>query len=118
MALLKNRARRLLAHPLFPIGVIILVNLVIGVLVVTDYGESWDEQTRYNYANTVLEAYRGDIKGARGQAAYLMMARLGSQALRSIWSSLRPMEAWHFMHFLSFQMGLVFLYLICRQFVG
>jgi hypothetical protein len=98
--------------------VLILINLVVGCFLVRDYGESRDEQARYEYALRALEAYRGDAKGVNGQAAYLMIAITASRLLRSIWTSLRPIEAWHFINFLSFQMGLVFLYLLCRQLMG
>ena len=102
------------------ISLILLANLLIGILVVRDFGESRDERLRINYAERSLRAYTQgrrvsvDEKGP----AYVMLARLGSQALRAVWGNLHPIEAWHFMHFLSFLMGVYFLYRICRRYMS
>ena len=104
----------------FTIAVIIVINIAIGCIVVTDYGESQDEHLRIRYAKRSLAAYTEgkrvsiDEKGP----SYVMLALLGSQALRGVWGSLHPIEAWHFMHFLSFLMGVYFLYLICRHYMS
>ncbi|MGD9094053.1 MAG: hypothetical protein PVF74_14485, partial [Anaerolineales bacterium] len=85
---------------------------------VTDYGESWDEQLRSRYASRSLAAYFGEAKGLRGDekgAFYVMVAQIGSHALRQIRRDWLPIESWHFMHFLSFQTGLFFLYMLCLR---
>ena len=114
---MRIRQHRILSNPWFPIGVIILVNLIIGALVVRDYGESHDEQRRYRYAERSLAAYTngGRVNQDEKGPFYVMLARLGSDAIRLVWRGLRPIEAWHFMHYLSFQMGVLFLYWICRK---
>jgi hypothetical protein len=58
--------RRLVSHTYFPIAVLILINITVGLFIVTDYGESWDEQLRSRYANRSLAAYFGDAKGLKG----------------------------------------------------
>ena len=83
--------------------------LVVGVLVVRDYGESRDEQSRITNAERAIAAYSGDST-ARGMPFYIMLARIGSDWLREAWKSLRLIEAWHFMNFLSFLMGVFFLW--------
>ena len=103
-----------------PISLILVINIVIGSMVVTDYGESRDESLRYDYAGRSMAAYTSgkrmnvDEKGP----FYVMLARLGSEALVSVWGNLRPIEAWHFMHFISFLLGVFFLYQICRRFMN
>jgi hypothetical protein len=47
----------LIGHPAFPIVLILLLNLVVGVWIVADYGESWDEDFRYSYGERALRAY-------------------------------------------------------------
>ncbi|HEY5669405.1 MAG TPA: hypothetical protein VIS10_05355, partial [Anaerolineales bacterium] len=104
----------------FTIAVIIVINIAIGCIVVTDYGESRDEHLRIDYAERSLAAYTHgkrvsvDEKGP----SYVMLALIGSRALRAVWGSLQPIEAWHFMHFLSFLMGIYFLYSICRHYMS
>jgi hypothetical protein len=112
--------RRLVSHTYFPIAVLILINITVGLFIVTDYGESWDEQLRSRYANRSLAAYFGDAKGLKGDekgAFYVMFAQIGSLALRQIHQGWLPIEAWHLMHFLTFQIGLFFLYLLCLRFM-
>ncbi len=40
-----------------PILIVLLLGLLIGVLVTTQYGESWDELQFYKYTDRALEAY-------------------------------------------------------------
>jgi hypothetical protein len=110
----------LISHEYFPIGLLIMLFLIIGSLIVTDYGESWDEQLRYRYATNSLSAYLGDSKGLRGEKGsfYVMAAKLGSEALRRVRKDWLPIESWHFMHFLSLLLGLFFFYTICLRFVN
>jgi len=96
---------------------ILLTNLVVGVLVVRDYGESRDEQSRITNAERAIAAYSGD-SSARGMPFYIMLARIGSAWLRGAWKSLRLIDAWHFMNFLSFLMGVFFFYRICSRYLS
>ena len=110
-------AFKLISHDYFPIGLLITLLLIVGSMIVTDYGESWDEQLRYRYATNSLSAYLGDSKGLRGEKGsfYVMAAKLGSEALRWIRKDWLPIESWHFMHFLSFLLGLFFFYKLCLR---
>ncbi|HEX6303060.1 MAG TPA: hypothetical protein VFZ76_02655 [Anaerolineales bacterium] len=110
----------LITHTYFPIGMLIITNLAIGSLIVNDYGESWDEQVRMRYAEKSLDAYLGDIRtlGDEKGAFYVMVAKLGSEALRRLLPSWASIDGWHFMHFLSFQASLLFFYMICLRFAS
>jgi hypothetical protein len=121
-----DRTKHIIANDYFPIIVLITINIIIGMLIFTDYGESWDEQLRFQYAERSLAAYTGAEKGLsneKGQfnekgAFYVMVAKLGSDAMRVIDDRLQPIEAWHFIHFLSFLLGVFFLYKLCLKFIG
>ena len=107
---------KFLASENLPIAVLIIFNLGIGVLIFKDYGKSWDEQLRYNYAaGASLMAYTGADKSLMDEkgAFYVMIAKLGSDVLQRIDSGLYPIEAWHFIHFLSFVLGLFFFFIGC-----
>ncbi|HSF82823.1 MAG TPA: hypothetical protein VLA49_16430 [Anaerolineales bacterium] len=99
--------------------IIICINLVVGSLLVVDYGESWDEQLRYRYATKSLAAYMGEIKSLGDEKGpfYVVLAKLGSDILLRFHPNWLPIEGWHFMHFLAFQVGTFFLYLFCIRFL-
>jgi hypothetical protein len=103
--------------PAFGLVLILLTNLAVGILVVRDYGESRDEQSRITNAERAIAAYSGD-SSARGMPFYIMVARIGSDWLRGVWSNLRLIEAWHFMNFLSFLVGVFFFYRICSRYMS
>ena len=110
-----KRFSRLIAHPYLPLVVLIVLNVIAASFVVVDYGESWDEQLRYDYATKSLAAYFGDVRGSLKDekgAFYVMLAMLGARAVGVIHRDWLPIESWHFMHFLSFQMSLFFLYML------
>lgn len=116
----KTWLRTFISHKYFPILVLLLVNIVIGSFVVVDYGQSQDEHLRLRYADQSLEAYFGANRrlGDEKGAFYVMVALVGSRLINIIHPDWLPIEAWHFMQFLAFLMGLFFLYRICLRFVG
>jgi hypothetical protein len=112
--------RTIISYKYFPIFILLLVNLIVGSLVVVDYGQSQDEHLRLRYADKSLSAYSGEARrlGDEKGAFYVMVALVGSRFVNEIRPDWLPIEAWHFMHFLAFLMGLFFLYRICLRFVG
>ena len=113
--------RRLVSHTYFPVMLIVLANLLIGIFVFRDYGESWDERRRYRYGADSLSAYLGGgeidptLTGDEKGPAYVMLAVIGANVLQIFRPGLYEMEAFHFMHFLAFQLGLIFFYMLCRR---
>jgi hypothetical protein len=99
---------------------LLVLNIVVGSFVVADYGQSQDEHLRLRYADKSLSAYSGaerrlsDEKGA----FYVMLALVGSRAVNHLRPEWLAIDAWHFMHFLTFLMGVFFLYRICLRFVN
>ena len=96
---------------------ILFAYLLIGIATVKDFGESFDEDYAYNYAKNSLAAYIGQGKNLRNDqgSLHVMVAKIGSDFLTKIHPQWLPIESWHFMHFLSFLAGLVFLYIICLK---
>ena len=96
---------------------VIFTYLLIGIAILKDYGESIDEQKRYRYAEQSLAVYLGAEKIPHDEKgpAYVMIAKIGSDILSRIHPQWLPINSWHFMHFLSYLMGLVFLYSICLR---
>jgi hypothetical protein len=115
-----SRLKSLLAQPNTPIILLLVINLLVGVRIVRDYGESWDETLRYQYAGKELAAYTRKINPANDEKgpAFVMLARLGADTLHRLYPGLQTMQAWHFMNFLAFQLGLFSLYLIARRFLS
>jgi hypothetical protein len=102
----------LLSYKHFPDGLLLVLYLNIGQIIEVDYGESWDEQLRYSYATSSQCLF--ERQPLREKSASYVIAKLGSGS-RAIFQSWLPIEAWHFMHFLSFLVGLLFFYLICLR---
>ncbi|MBN1145828.1 MAG: hypothetical protein JXA78_01130 [Anaerolineales bacterium] len=120
---MKHWVSRLASHENFPILILMLFNLAIGFAVVTHYGESWDERSHYKYGFDSLLAYLGnsraaDLKMEDKGPAYAMLGVAGAKALQALYPGWQTMEAWHFVHFLSFLLGLFFLYRLCLRVAG
>jgi hypothetical protein len=94
--------------------------VILGYNIVTDFGESRDEIFRYRYATKSIAAYLDNAPGEQDEKGpfYVMLAKVGSDLITTLHADWNTIDAWHFMHFLSFLMGIFFLYLICLQFVG
>ena len=109
-----HRLRLLTSHDYFPVLLLLGLGLLIGALTVSDYGESWDEQLRYNYASKSLAAYLGDLRTLKDEKGpfYVMLAKAGSEVLNAVGFGRAPIDSWHFMHFLSFLLSVFFLYAI------
>jgi len=112
--------QQLISHNYFPIICLILLNVILGYNIVTDFGESRDEIFRYRYATKSIAAYLDNAPGEQDEKGpfYVMLAKVGSDLITTLHTDWNTIDAWHFMHFLSFIMGIFFLYLICLQFVG
>src|SRR5512143_1976198 len=107
-------------RPGFLISLVLLANLLVGLRVVTDYGESWDEELRYRYARRSLNVYLGkvatNLEDEKGPF-YVMVAYLGAQALNAASKGWGFIDGWHFMNFLSFLVGLYFFFRLCLRLV-
>jgi len=118
MQSIKNLVWRLVRHENSPILALILVNLILGSMVFRQYGESWDESSQFLYGQKSLAAYEGFKRVSTLEDKgpfYAMIASLGAQTLERLDRQLKPDETWQLMNFLSFLIGLFFLYRLCRR---
>jgi 4-amino-4-deoxy-L-arabinose transferase-like glycosyltransferase len=107
----------LVKHKYSLIAILLLINLFTGWLTVRDYGASWDDPKRYVYATNSLKAYfgkAGDIVDDKGPF-FVMSARLGTEIIVRLFKGWQTMEAWHWMNFLAFQLGILSLYALCLR---
>ena len=106
-----------ISHKYFPIIALICVNMIIGALIIADYGESWDEHLRYRYGQNSINAYLGipgDLKDDKGPF-FVMLATLVSNFIYSVRQDWLIGDIRHYINFLSFLLGLFFIYrLNCR----
>jgi len=98
-----------------PILILIVVNLSFAIFFGTDFNESWDEQLRYEVALEAIEHFK-KLKPAQNISGkgpiYFMAAKLGGDLIQLICPSLTDIQAWHYVHFLTFILGVIAFYLI------
>ncbi|MGA2820112.1 MAG: hypothetical protein ABSF61_05585 [Anaerolineales bacterium] len=114
-----------------PISILILLNLLIGIMVVRDYGESWDEAGIYAYAKESIRAYfnlleNGTLPHYLNVAtnavnygpAYAMITTLLASGLHAIIPAWSLIDGWHFGEFIAFQISILSLYFLSRKWMG
>lgn len=117
----------------FPILILIIANFIIIPFILTHYGESWDENHQYNhYADHALKAYGTWFKEGRSEGiiessgaakdlhgpAYIMTVEILARLVSRDGPDWLKTDIRHFMHFLTFQIGLFSLYTICRRWLN
>lgn len=106
-----------------PAIILLLLGLVIGLLIVTDYGVSIDEPRNADVGRDALKAYSGDSDYflhdhlADHGPAYFMFFYATSKALVHIFSGWLIPDGRHFTNYVTFLAGLYFFYLICLRLV-
>jgi hypothetical protein len=112
-----------------PIMILILVNILIGIAIVRDYGESWDEQSINVYAKSSMRAYPVFFLGGRtpylGESslinygpAFSMAQVILTQGLRAVFPSWSVIDGWHFSYFIAFQIGILSLYFLSKKWMN
>jgi len=109
----------------YPIIILLLVELIIGLFTFRDYGLSWDEPLFYEYGDALGYAYTpanwfdpsfdlsnaygpsGDDHKTRGPA-YLLLAREPVHLLESL--GMDEASTWHLVNFLTFLLGVYLIY--------
>ncbi|MBC7876666.1 MAG: hypothetical protein H7Y59_05785 [Anaerolineales bacterium] len=98
-----------------PILIILFLSLLIGILTLTDYGESWDDLSLQKYADKSISAYltwpqQGVVKITQDDLgnygpSYVMAVALGSQLLNAILPIDLP-DIRHLLYFITYLAGI------------
>src|SRR4026209_2126615 len=98
-----------------PLTILLTLSLLIGVLTLTQYGESWDELNLYKYAERSLEAYitwpqHGiiPVTGDRFEnygPVFVMFTAVITNAFTRIVPEARAVDVQHFAYFITFLIG-------------
>jgi len=106
-------------HSLFIL--LITFNILFAVFFGSDFGDSADENTRYNFALESIARYSNlepnPRIGDKGPI-YFVLAKIGGDLIQLINPSLSNIQAWHYSHFLSFILATIAFYSICLHFLS
>ena len=108
----------------YPIVIILSVSLLVGMLTLTHYGESWDDLSLQKYADKSIQAYSAwpqqgvvqitqDDLGNYGPS-YVMLVALGTNLLSAIFPMSLP-DLRHLLYFLTFLAGVWAFYGLGRR---
>ena len=120
-------------RPTFLLLLLLTINILIGVFTAAQYGETVDEEKYYLYGDKSLSLYQKLLSGKKLSAerineyapsnlryygpAYLLLGGFFTRLIQPFARSWSEVDAWHLTNFITFQLGLVFLYLLCARFV-
>ena len=101
--------------PNISLTILLALSLVIGVLTLNDYGESWDELKLYDYAADSLDAYETwfqhgtiPVTGDRFEnygPFFVMGTRIITKTLTQILPGVQEVDVQHMVYFLTFLVG-------------
>ncbi len=111
-----------------PILILLSVSFLAGLFVLDNYGQSWDEPDIYRYGNYALDVYQYffhpkdmpnfdtnlDFYGP----AYFMVTTLLVRGLTTLIPAWMDIDAWHFVYFITFLMGVYILYLLLKRWLS
>ena len=105
-----------------PLLILLAASLLIGILTIHDYGESWDEYNFYNYAEESLSAYAGIFQPDYELEFHDPTLRYyGAGFLMLIVQTAKLFPNWvisdvgHLLTFFVFQIGIILLYLLSSR---
>src|ERR1700752_4266548 len=112
----------------FPFWILMTIALVIGIMTIRNYGESWDELKLYKYADNSLAAYSswprsGEIPITGGWfenygPAFMMFSTLATQALTRLGLHWLDVDIHHLLYFLTFLLGVWSFFEICKRWMN
>ena len=118
--------QKLIRSERFPIIILMTIALLIGMITVRNYGESWDELQLYKYADNSLAAYStwprtGDIPLTGDWfenygPAFMMFSTLATPALTRL--GFQAVDARHLLYFLTFLLGVWSFFEICKRWMS
>lgn len=111
------------------LSLLIMLNLIVGIASLSDFGESWDEARLYSYADQSIQAYHtlfdlkipvdfGNDDLRYYGPAYLMGMSLLVHGFQNLFPQVPRIDLWHIGNFVCFQFGLLCFYFLARRFTG
>lgn len=111
------------------LSLLIIINLIVGIALLSDYGESWDEARLYSYADQSVQAYYalfdpkipvdfGNDDLHYYGPAYLMGMSLLVHGFQNLFPQVPRIDLWHIGNFVCLQFGLTCFYFLARRFTG
>ena len=123
-----SQMNRLRLQKHLPIVLLLAAALVIGIVSVPDYGESWDEADIRRYSEYAINAYAfllhpGDLPQFETNLnlygpGYFAAAGLLTRLIAGIAPSLSTTTAWHAVYFITFLTGVLLVYLLALRWMG
>lgn len=116
----------------FPLAVLVLANLIIGLFALPGFGESADELSQYSYAERTIQAVKSLVntgswpayfteeepkQGSHGPA-FIAVVLLLKNLFLPAGTPVEKLLFSHFLYFLMFQVGIVSLFFLARRWVG
>ena len=99
-----------------PLTILLVLSLLLGILTLNDYGESWDELKLYDYAADSMDAYTTwfqhgtiPVTGDRFEnygPFFVMLTRTITKTVEKAFPSVEEVDVQHFVYFLTFLAGL------------
>ena len=104
----------------------IMVNLIVGIFIVHDFGVSFDEPRYYIYAEQSLDSYRSffgllyEPDYGPGNLRYygpsfIILVELIGRILQSLFANMLKIDIWHFSYFVLFQLTGLALYSLTKR---
>jgi len=104
----------------------IMVNLIVGILIVHDFGVSFDEPRYYIYAEQSLDSYSsffgllyepdyGPANLRYYGPSFIILVELVARILQSLFTNMLEIDIWHFSYFVLFQLTGLALYSLTRR---
>jgi len=105
----------------FLLIILITFNIMFAVFAGGDFGDSIDENARYEFALETIARYSNlepnPRIGDKGPV-YFVLAKFGGDLIHLINPNLSNIQAWHHIHFLSFILATIAFYSICLHFLS
>jgi hypothetical protein len=116
----------------WPLIILILANLIVGLLTLPGYGESTDELSQRSYAERTIQGVRSLVttgtfssffneekpkQGSHGPAFIVTVLLLRNLLLRD-GTPVESLQFFHFLYFIMFQVGIVSLYFLALRWVS
>jgi len=102
--------------------IFIAIALIIGLFIADDYGLSWDEYKDITYGDAALNAYQGseDFKWVGANRIYYgpfywMSVSIISRVIESIGANISMVDGWKYIGFITFQIGVFSLFILCTR---